>query len=106
MIYRKNSVSFFFLELLFLRLTFDYHAWPFFFSFFSLFSRTLNPFSLFWNNLLETHLSEDSKAPLTLSVEDLLQAPRARAAIFTVNTDYLGKTFVDLGPASHRVSPF
>ena len=92
-----------------IRLTFDYHA-----CFFSplptppLFtvSRTLNPFSLFWNNVLETHLSEDSTAPLTLSVEDLLQAPRARATIFTVNTDYLGRRFLDLGPASQRVSPF
>jgi hypothetical protein len=63
-------------------------------------SRTLNPFSLFWNDLLETHLSEDSTAPLTLSVDDLLQAPRARATIFAVNTDYLGRTF-----ASQRVSP-
>ena len=82
-----------------IRLTFDYHAFFFFFPP-TIISRTLNPFSLFWNNLLETHLSEDSTAPLTLSVEDLLQAPRARATIFTVNTDYLGKTFVDLGPAS------
>jgi len=61
---------------------------------------TLNPFSLFWNNLLETHLSEGSTEPLTLSVEDLLRAPRVRATIFTVNTDYLGRTFVDSGPAS------
>ena len=69
--------------------------------------RTLNPFSLFWNNLLETHLSEEdnSSTPLTLSVEDLLQAPKARATIFTVNTDYLGRTFLDLGPASQQVSP-
>jgi hypothetical protein len=80
--------------------------------FFYTISRTLNPFSLFWNDLLETHLSaaedNDSTVPLTLlSVEDLLQAPRARATIFAVNTDYLGRTFVDLGPASssQRVSP-
>jgi hypothetical protein len=81
-----------------MELTFGYHAC------FTI-SRTLNPFSLFWNNLLETHLSEDSTAPLTLSVEDLLQAPRTRATVFAVNADYLGRTFVDLGPASQQVSP-
>ena len=62
--------------------------------------RTLNPFSLFWNELLERHLSEDGKAPLTVSVKDLLRAPRARATIFAVNTDYLGRKFVVSGSAS------
>lgn len=62
----------------------------------------MNPFSLFWNDLLETHLSDDDTTPLTLSIDDLLRAPRTRATIFAVDTDYLGRTFVDSGPAAQR----
>ncbi|CAA7265230.1 unnamed protein product [Cyclocybe aegerita] len=54
----------------------------------------LNKHTLFWNDLLAKNQS-DSVATLTLSVDDLLRAPGTRAAIFTVNETYLGRTFVN-----------
>ncbi|KAJ3492292.1 hypothetical protein NLJ89_g11256 [Agrocybe chaxingu] len=54
----------------------------------------LNKHTLFWNDLLKKNHS-DSVATLTLSVDDLLRAPGTRAAIFTVNETYLGRTFIN-----------
>ncbi|KAF9563586.1 hypothetical protein CPC08DRAFT_705897 [Agrocybe pediades] len=59
----------------------------------------LNPHTLFWNDLFAKTYPRDGTTGtvLNLSIDDLLQAPNTKGAIFDVNKTYLGKPFINLG---------
>ncbi|KAF8957120.1 hypothetical protein BDZ97DRAFT_121145 [Flammula alnicola] len=59
-------------------------------------SDPLNPHTLFWKDLFAKCYPRDGSATLNLAVDDLLQAPRTKAAIFDVNETYLGRRFINL----------
>jgi hypothetical protein len=66
----------------------------------------LNHYTLFWSDLLVKSFARDrnvNNKKLTLEVDDLLDAPRVKAGIFTVNQTFLGKRFINKDLAIENV---
>lgn len=66
----------------------------------------LNHYTLFWSDLLVKSFARDrnlNNKKLTLEVDDLLDAPRLKAGIFTVNQTFLGKKFINKDLANENL---